>query len=78
MTLQEQVPDETLARVLGSWMGSLGVLPLGYALAGPLASAIGVPAMLSDRRRGEPRAAGTALLLHPGVRRLQRRPAAAG
>ncbi len=77
-TLQEQVPDETLSRVSSvDWMGSLALLPLGYALAGPLASAIGVPAMLWIAAAAS-LALPAALLLHPGVRRLERRPAAAG
>jgi MFS family permease len=42
-TLQRKVPPEKLARVASyAWMGAMVFLPAGYALAGPIAMAIGV------------------------------------
>jgi MFS family permease len=42
-TLQQHVPPDKLSRVSAyDWMGSLGLLPLGYVLAGPVAGLIGV------------------------------------
>ncbi len=46
-TLQRQVPAEKLARVASyTWMGAMVFLPAGYALAGPIAMAIGVKTYL--------------------------------
>ena len=46
-TLQRKVPPEKLARVASyAWMGSMVFLPAGYALAGPIAMAIGIKAYL--------------------------------
>ncbi len=40
--LSERIPADKLSRVSSyDWMVSLGLLPLGYVLAGPLASALG-------------------------------------
>jgi hypothetical protein len=40
--LAERIPAEKLSRVTSyDWMVSLGLLPLGYVLAGPLASGLG-------------------------------------
>jgi MFS family permease len=40
--LAERMPPEKLSRVTSyDWMVSLGLLPLGYAIAGPLGSALG-------------------------------------
>jgi hypothetical protein len=40
--LAERIPPEKLSRVSSyDWMVSIGLLPLGYALAGPLAQALG-------------------------------------
>jgi MFS family permease len=46
--LAERMPPDKLSRVASyDWMVSLALLPLGYALAGPLANALGaVPVML--------------------------------
>ncbi|MBV9662217.1 MAG: MFS transporter [Acidimicrobiales bacterium] len=42
-TLQAQVPQQVLSRVSSyDWFGSIALLPVGYALAGPVANAIGV------------------------------------
>jgi hypothetical protein len=41
-TLQQQVPTEVLSRVSAyDWFGSVALLPVGYALAGPMAALIG-------------------------------------
>jgi MFS family permease len=46
-TLQRSIPPEKLARVASyGWMGAMVFLPAGYALAGPVAMAIGVRATL--------------------------------
>jgi MFS family permease len=45
--LQRDVPDEVLGRVLAlDWLGTSGLMPLGYALAGPLALAVGAKPVL--------------------------------
>jgi hypothetical protein len=46
-TLQEQVPAHARSRVSSyDWFGSLALQPLGYALIGPLAEALGVAGTL--------------------------------
>ncbi len=41
-TMQEQVPAEALSRVSSyDWLGSFALIPVGYALAGPLSAALG-------------------------------------
>ncbi|HSC92568.1 MAG TPA: MFS transporter [Gaiellaceae bacterium] len=46
-TLQQHVPAEKLSRVSAyDWLGSLGLMPLGFVLAGPTADAIGVSTTL--------------------------------
>jgi len=46
-TLQRSIPPEKLARVASyGWMGAMVFLPAGYALAGPIAMAIGIKATL--------------------------------
>jgi hypothetical protein len=46
-TLQQQVPREALARVSAyDWMGSNALRPLGFALVGPIAAAVGTEATL--------------------------------
>jgi MFS family permease len=46
-TLQQHIPEHARSRVSSyDWFGSLALQPLGYALAGPLAGAIGVAAAL--------------------------------
>ena len=74
-TLQRHVPGEMLARVSSyDWLVSLIFTPLGFALVGPMAAAVGVEATLI--------AAGTlavvchlAVLLAPSVRGLRDVPA---
>jgi hypothetical protein len=44
-TMQREVPPEVLSRVSSyDWFGSLVFLPLGFALVGPVSSAIGIRA----------------------------------
>jgi MFS family permease len=46
-TLQRLVPPERLSRVSAyDWFGSVALLPLGYALIGPMTGAFGVTTML--------------------------------
>jgi predicted MFS family arabinose efflux permease len=46
-TLQERIPRERLSRVSAyNWMGAMLFLPAGYAIAGPVAMAIGVSTTL--------------------------------
>jgi hypothetical protein len=77
--LAERIPPHVLSRVTAyDWMGSLALLPIGYALAGPLGESLGAAEVL---------AAGSALALAAfaagllarqvwGLRRLE--PATAG
>jgi hypothetical protein len=45
--LQRHVPAAVLSRVSAyDWLGSVALVPLGFALAGPLADALGVTAVL--------------------------------
>ena len=45
--LVRHIPANLLSRVSSyDWMGSLALLPLGYAIAGPLASALGAQHVL--------------------------------
>jgi MFS family permease len=47
-TLQRKVPPEKLARVASyGWMGAMVFLPAGYALAGPIATLIGLKTYLA-------------------------------
>ena len=42
-TLQSQVPDHAISRISSfDWLGSVALNPLGYALVGPLAAAVGL------------------------------------
>ena len=55
-TLQRQVPRDALARVSAyDWMGSTALRPIGFAVIGPIAVAIGTEATLAARRRSRPR-----------------------
>jgi hypothetical protein len=45
--LQRKIPRDRLSRVSAyNWMGAMVFLPLGYAVAGPVAAAIGIDASL--------------------------------
>jgi MFS family permease len=46
-TMQQEIPPDKLSRVYSyDALGSIGLIPLGYAIAGPVADAIGVRATL--------------------------------
>ena len=46
-TMQQEIPADKLSRVYSfDALGSIGLVPVGYALAGPVAEAIGVRATL--------------------------------
>jgi hypothetical protein len=66
--LQQRIPREALSRVSSyDWLGSIAFQPAGFALAGPLAVAIGVPATLLAAATVQ--ATGCiAVALAPGVR----------
>jgi hypothetical protein len=76
-TMQQEIPPDKLSRVYSyDALGSIGLVPLGYAIAEPIADAIGVQAtLLSAAAIG----VGVTLpvLIVPDVQRLERRPAAA-
>jgi MFS family permease len=72
-TLQEHVHPDKLSRVSAyDWMGSFAFLPLGYALAGPVAEAIGISATLWIAAIWVV-ASTVAVVVVPGVRALRRR-----
>lgn len=71
-TLQEHIAPDKLSRVSAyDWMGSFAFLPLGYALAGPVAAAIGIGKTLAIAS-GWVVASTLAVLFVPGVRKLRR------
>lgn len=71
-TLQERIPREALSRVFSyDWVGSLVLMPLGFAVVGPLAMAIGIDATLW-LAAGLLFASSIAVALVPGVRRITR------
>jgi hypothetical protein len=71
--LQQRIPREALSRVSSyDWLGSLVFQPAGYALAGPAAAAIGIPATLIASAAVQASACiGVGLV--PAVRGLQAR-----
>jgi MFS family permease len=72
-TLQEQVPAHALARVSAyDWLGSLVIMPLGFALAGPVAAVVGLRATLIGAAVLMV-TAGLAALAVPSVREVRRR-----
>ncbi len=76
-TLQEQIPERALSRVSAyDWMVSLVFMPVGFALAGPLAAGIGIDATLG-LAAGLAIAANLTILALPSVRDLPRRDAPA-
>jgi MFS family permease len=76
-TMQQEIPSDKLSRVYAfDALGSLGLVPIGYAIAGPIADAIGVRATLWGAA-AIGIAVTLAVLLAHDVRTLQRRPAEA-
>lgn len=71
--LQERIPRDALSRVSSfDWLGSIALQPAGFALAGPLAAVIGVPATLLGSAAVQASAC-IAVSLSPSVRRLRAR-----
>jgi MFS family permease len=69
--LQERIPRQALSRVSSyDWLGSIALQPAGFALAGPLAVVIGVPATLLASAVLQASAC-IALSLTPSVRGLR-------
>ena len=71
-TIQEQVPPEATARVAAyDWGVSVGLMPIGVALAGPVAAAVGLTTAM---RWGSAIGVAMALacLANPAVRELRR------
>jgi MFS family permease len=69
-TMQRQVPERTLSRVSSyDWFASLAVYPVGLAVAGPVAAALGVHTVLWGTGLIE-LAAILSLLLVPSIRQL--------
>ena len=70
-TLQQQIPRDALARVSAyDWMGSTALRPLGFAVIGPIAAAIGTEATLFAAA-GLSAAATLTVLSVPSVRRVR-------
>jgi hypothetical protein len=69
--LQQQIPEQLLSRVSSyDWFGSVALLPVGYALAGPVAGLVGVAATLWVAM-GWMLVSTVAVLLVPGVTGLR-------
>ena len=76
-TMQQEIPADKLSRVYSyDALGSIGLVPLGYALAGPAAEAFGVRATLWGAAAIAV-AVTLPVLAVRDVRTLERRPAAA-
>jgi len=70
--LHERIPRESLSRVSSyDWLGSRALQPVGYALAGPVAGAVGSSATLVAGAAVQA-VASVAVALSPGVRALRR------
>jgi hypothetical protein len=73
-TLQREVPRESLSRVSAyDWFGSIATVPIGYALTGVVAGAIGPSAVLWIGA-GAALASAAAVLTVPDVRQMRRGP----
>jgi MFS family permease len=72
--MQTRVPPAALSRVSSfDWMGSLALLPAGFALAGPLAEVVGVDAVLWVGA-GSAFVLALAMAADPAIRRLGAEP----
>jgi MFS family permease len=75
-TLQEQIPEHAISRVSSyDYLVSVGLMPVGLALAGPLEAAVGLHELLALQTALAVPIALAALAL-PAVRSLRRLPAA--
>ena len=73
-TLQELIPREALSRVVSyDWLGSLVLMPAGFAVVGPLSKAIGIDTTLW-LSAGLLFASSAAIALLPSVRAITRPP----
>jgi len=69
--LQQHIPAAVLSRVSAyDWLGSVALIPLGYALTGPLASALGVTGTLKLAAAWTVLGSAAAVAV-PAVRRLR-------
>jgi MFS family permease len=74
-TLQELIPREALSRVISyDWLGSLVLMPLGFAVAGPVSKAIGIDTTLW-LSAGLLLVSSAAIALVPSVRSITRKSA---
>ncbi len=74
--LAERIPPDRLSRVSSyDWTVSLGLLPIGYVLAGPAAEAVGATEVLGIGS-AIATVAIAAMLLSPAIRHLRSRPIA--
>jgi hypothetical protein len=70
-SLQQHIPAAVLSRVSAyDWLGSVALIPLGYALTGPLASTLGVTGALWLAAAWTVLGSATAIAV-PAVRRLR-------
>jgi MFS family permease len=77
--VQQQIPRASLSRVTAyDWMVSWLFMPLGYALAGPVAAAVGERPTLLGAGLLQLVANLAVIALVPGIRRIRLRPAVAG
>ena len=77
LSIQEQVPPHAVSRVSAyDFSVSMGLMPLGMAMAGPIADALGLQATLIGMS-AVGLAGALGLLAQPSVRRLRRPPSAA-
>jgi predicted MFS family arabinose efflux permease len=74
-TLQKHIPEHAISRISSfDWLGSVALNPVGYALIGPVAAAIGIGKALAVS--GALNIAGSlALLALPAIRELRDEPA---
>jgi MFS family permease len=71
-TLHERIPRGSLSRVSAyDWLGSRLFQPIGYALAGPVGAAIGIPATLIAGAALHA-SASVAVALSPAIRKVHR------
>jgi MFS family permease len=74
-TMQQQIPGEMLSRLYSyDMVGSIALMPIGYAVAGPVAELLGVQTTLWAAA-GVAVAATLPVLLVRDVQRLERKPA---
>jgi MFS family permease len=73
LALHQEIPEEMMSRVSAyDWLGSIGLMPIGLALAGPAAAAFGRTQSLWGSAALVV-ALTAAVLVLPDVRRLERR-----